>query len=89
MSIKEATLYPDDQETLGNLAISYLLNGQVAAARKTIDAAIRFDAYDGINLHVGQLIQDVETGKRRCPKTIRDAHRKKAPWPFERLLWWR
>ena len=89
VSIKEATLFPDDQETLGNLAISYLLNGQVAAARKTIDAAIQLDAYDGVNLHVDQLIQDVETGKRPCPQTIRDAHRKKAPWPFERLLWWR
>jgi len=65
------------------------LNRQVAAARKTIDAAIQLDAYDGVNLHVGQLIQDVETGKRRCPKTIRDAQRKRKPWPFEQLRWWR
>ena len=92
VSIKEATLFPDNQETLGNLAISYLLNQQISAARKTIDAAIQLKPSDEVNQHVSELIRSVETGERPCPKTLGEARgrvRKPKLSFWTRLLWWR
>ncbi len=93
VSIREATLFPDSEQTLGNLAICYLLNQQVPAARKTIDAAIRLNPSDRVNEHTGRLIRSVETGERACPRTLANAGGKKGKkrpasfWNW--LMWWR
>ena len=88
-AVKEATLLPDNEKTLGNLAICYLLSEQIPAARKTIDAAIVLTPSDEVNQYVSQLIHSVETGERPCPRTLDEAQGKKKPSFFERLLWWR
>ena len=68
--VREATSFPDDVETLGNLGLCYLLNQNLAAARKTIDAALRLDETDRVNLKVRSVIQSVESGDRPCPRTV-------------------
>ena len=93
VSIKEATFFPDNEETLGNLATCYLLNQQVPAARKTINAALQLKPSDRVNQQVSALIRAVESGQRPCPRTIDEAHgrkqRRKKPFFLDRLMWWR
>ena len=72
--VREATSRPDDIETLGNLGLCYLLNQNLVAARKTIEAAVRLDNTDQVNLKVLSVIQSVESGDRPCPTTVSEIH---------------
>ena len=55
-----AALRPDDPESLGNLALNYLLAARVDAAKQTIDAALKLRSEDPIN-------QRPRTVDRRSP----------------------
>ena len=93
VSIQEATLFPDNEATLGNLATCYLLNQQVPAARKTIEAALQLKPSDRVNQQVSELIRAIESGQRPCPRTINEAQgqkqKRKKPFFLNRLMWWR
>jgi tetratricopeptide (TPR) repeat protein len=66
------TLDPSNAETLGNLAVSFLLAGQLVPARKTIDAANKINPDDRINQAISRVLREVETGSREQPKSLRD-----------------
>jgi tetratricopeptide (TPR) repeat protein len=66
------TLDPGNAELLGNLAVSFLLAGKKAPARKSIDAAIKIDPSDRINQTISRVLLEVETGSREQPKLLRD-----------------
>ena len=94
VAIKEATLFPDNEETLGNLATCYLLNKQVPAARKTIDAALRLNPTSPVSQQIDELIQAVEAGECPCPLTLHEAQtttlkRSSGSTFWSRLAWWR
>lgn len=79
-----AALQPDNAETLSNLALTYLLAGQDAAAAKTIAAAVSIDGLDDVNRHVERIITDVQTGRRARPKTFQELTNP----PRQRKAWW-
>ena len=65
-------LQPDNPETLGNLALIYLMAKKWEPAKKAIASALKLAPDDKINLHVKQIIDDVVTGARPQPKSIND-----------------
>lgn len=81
-----ASLKPDDPESLGNLALNYLMVARLDAARKTIDSALKIDPDDEVNQTVSQMISDVETGRRPQPRTMAELQEppmaKKRFWEF-------
>lgn len=69
---KAASLRPDDAESIGNLAVAYLVNGQQHEAEKTIQAALKLDPNDEINANVSKMVAEVRDGERPAPKNLRD-----------------
>jgi len=66
------SLDPANAELLGNLAVSFLLAGQLVPARKTIDAAIKLGPNDHINQTISRVLRELETGARDQPQSLRD-----------------
>lgn len=88
VAIKEATLFPDDHQTLGNLALCYLLDQQITPALKTIDAAITIGPEDQVNLNLRDVIDDVVANRRSCPVTMKEiGGTLQQPW-WKRWLGW-
>ena len=69
---KAATLKPDDRETLGNLAIIYLMAERIDAAQKAINSALKIDPDDTVNQNLHALIVSVANGGRAQPKSMQD-----------------
>lgn len=93
---KAAALQPDNAETLGNLACSYLIDGQLDKATSTIKAALRQAPADTVNLTVKKLIERVQTGDLPQPQKLADLTRptprsksKKTSSFFRRLMFWK
>lgn len=61
-----------DTGLIANLALSYLINGDLALAKQTIDKAIAIDPKDEINHNLKATIEEVISGKRPQPKKISD-----------------
>jgi tetratricopeptide (TPR) repeat protein len=70
------SLEPEDAGLLGNLALSYLLDGETLLAKDTIQKAQDLNSDDIININIYNLITDVLAGKRERPKTLLEASEK-------------
>ncbi|WP_295122445.1 hypothetical protein [uncultured Chitinophaga sp.] len=57
---------------MGNLALSYLLNGEVENAERTIAAALVHSPDDGINQVLQTIIAEVKSGQRQRPYKYED-----------------
>ena len=68
-------LQPDDPESLGNLSLGYLLAQRVDAAHKAITAAIALRPEDPVNQRLQRIIEDVRSGRRPQPMSMRDLQR--------------
>jgi tetratricopeptide (TPR) repeat protein len=82
-------LDPANAELLGNLALAFLLAGQLVPARKTIDAATKIDPHDRINLTVSRILREIEAGHRPKPQSLHDLTRPAQPKKrslFQRLF---
>jgi Flp pilus assembly protein TadD len=82
-------LDPGNAESLGNLAVSFLLAGQIVPARKTIDAAIKLEPNDRINQTISRVLREVETGSRAQPKSLRELTKPAQPkkWSLFKRFW--
>lgn len=78
-------LDPSNAEALGNLAVAFLLAGQLMPARKAIDAAIKLAPGDRINRTIDRVLREVETGSRAQPQSLQDLTRPLPP-TWRRLL---
>lgn len=83
---RAASLAPDDHETLGNLAVAYLLAARGADAKKTIDAAIRLEPTNSINQLIQRVTIEVLEGKREQPTSLA-ALSKPAPRRKKKPFW--
>lgn len=66
------TLDPGNAESLGNLAVAFLLAGRLVPARKAINAATKIAPNDRINQTISRVLLEVETGRREQPQSLRD-----------------
>lgn len=73
------TLDPGNAELLGNLAVAFVLAKQLVPARKAIDAATKIDPNDRINQTIARVLQEIETGRREQPESLRDFARPVQP----------
>jgi tetratricopeptide (TPR) repeat protein len=67
-----ASLEPDNPETLGNLALTYLMAEKIEPAQKAIASAIKLAPDDEVNQNLDQIIRDVVSGKRDQPRSMAD-----------------
>ena len=83
------TLDPGNAELLGNLAVAFLLAGQLVPARKAIDAAGQIDPNDRINKTISRVLGEVEAGSREQPKSLSDLSRPVQPkrWSLFKRFW--
>jgi tetratricopeptide (TPR) repeat protein len=65
-------LNPSDSGLHANLALAYLLSGQPQIAKVHVEQAYAMDSRDKITEAVRQIIDEVMTGKRPCPRHSRD-----------------
>lgn len=75
-------LKPDDIELLGNLAIAYVLDGRLEAARKTINHARSIDPHDSTNQFIESRVDQIRCGVMPPPKTLAELQlgpREKSP----------
>jgi tetratricopeptide (TPR) repeat protein len=63
---------PDDAALASNLALAYLLVRRLPDARRTVDAALAQDSGDTVTQTVQRIIDEVESGKRPQPTSMRD-----------------
>nr|MBA3684839.1 hypothetical protein [Planctomycetota bacterium] len=75
VATRAVTLTPDDPEMLGNLAISFLIAGQLPQAETAIQAALRAAPGDQVNRNVEGLIRAVRVGERERPRDLGEAMR--------------
>lgn len=73
VATRAVILAPDDAEALGNLAISFLIAGQLPQAEKAIRRALGIAPGDAVNRNVEQLIRTVVTGVRPQPRNLAEA----------------
>jgi tetratricopeptide (TPR) repeat protein len=59
---------PGDPGLLANLALAHLFNQNPAGAKRLADAALVADPSDTVTRAVVQLIDEVVSGRRRCPR---------------------
>jgi len=83
------TLDPGNAELLGNLAVAFLLAGQLVPARKAIDAATKLNPSDRINQMISRVLGEIETGLREQPQSLRDLTKPLKPkrWNFFKRFW--
>jgi tetratricopeptide (TPR) repeat protein len=91
VEVAQATvvLDPGNAELLGNLAVAFLLAGQLVPARKAIDAATKIDPNDRINLTISRVLREIETGRREQPQSLRDLTNPAPPkrWSMFKRFW--
>lgn len=61
---------PDNIELLGNLAVAYLLNGELEKSQTTIQHATGIDANDSVNGLIAKVVKQVIDGKLQQPATL-------------------
>lgn len=61
---------PLSPELLGNLAVAYLIHGQTAAAQKTMQAALKQQPENEINLTLMSIFTEIAEGRRKQPKNL-------------------
>jgi tetratricopeptide (TPR) repeat protein len=83
------TLDPGNAELLGNLAVAFLLAGQLVPARKAINAATKFNPNDRINQVISRVLGEIETGRREQPQSLRDLTKPLQPkrWAWFKRFW--
>ncbi len=67
-----SSLDPNDAGLLGNVALSYLINGELLNSKQTIRKAMELDPDDEINKSLNLVIEEVVSGKRKRPNSLRD-----------------
>ncbi len=72
VSLYALQLNDKDAGLIGNLALAYLLNGDLNLASSTIDKAISADPADKINHTLKRIIDEVISGKREAPRKYSD-----------------
>jgi tetratricopeptide (TPR) repeat protein len=72
ISLFASSLKPNDSGLIGNVALSYLISGNLILAEQNIKKAIELNPKDKINLRLDQIINEVKTGKRKKPKNYND-----------------
>jgi Flp pilus assembly protein TadD len=91
VEVAQATvvLDPGNAELLGNLAVAFLLAGQLVPARKAIDAATKIDPNDRINLTISRVLREIEIGRREQPQSLRDLTSPAPPkrWSMFKRFW--
>jgi tetratricopeptide (TPR) repeat protein len=65
-----SSLDPDDAGLMGNVALSYLIKGDLPAAKKIAKKALNLDPEDVINRNLLHYIDDINSGKRKLPKKL-------------------
>jgi tetratricopeptide (TPR) repeat protein len=66
---------PKDAGLLANLALAYLVNGQLDEATRAADASLQLDPADVISARLKARIDDVRSGRRAQPKTLGELQR--------------
>lgn len=61
------SLLPNDHGLLGNLALAYLIQGDLEKAQQTIDTALIVLSTDPINMQLKHIIEETIAGKRERP----------------------
>ena len=79
-------LETDNPESLGNLAISYLMAQRYDAARKAIDAALKLSPDDKINQTIARILTEIEEGRRDTPKSLGDLSKPARPKKKKKFL---
>lgn len=74
VALHASSLDKENAGLLGNLALAYLLNGNLDEANATIKKALQIDPNDSINLNLRVIIEEVKTGKRKKPMKISDLY---------------
>ena len=75
VSLHTLTLDSNNSGLVANLALSYLINGDLDLSSKNIDKAIELDPNDKINYNLKKVIDEVITGKRKQPKKYDDLNK--------------
>ncbi len=65
-------LKPNDAGLISNLALALLLNNKSREARERAEEAVRANPADFVSKNVLQFIDDVVSGKRPYPKSLRE-----------------
>jgi len=65
-------LHPEDSGMLANLALAYVIDGQVDVAIQTADRAVAVDPRDDVSATALQRILEVRAGKRPAPHVLGD-----------------
>ncbi|MEO1528423.1 MAG: hypothetical protein AAFX06_23620 [Planctomycetota bacterium] len=92
---RAVSLQPDDAGSLGNLGLSYLLAERIDAARRALEAALRINPQDAINRSLLQIVEEVESGLRPQPNSLRDLQRSVSKastsktTPTRKRPWWK
>lgn len=63
---------PENAGLVCNLALAVLFSGNPQRALQLIEAAIQLDPRDRIAANLQKIIMEVNQGKRRCPRHVRD-----------------
>ena len=82
---RSAIAHPDNHEVIANLAITHLMAGNLPAAVKSIQAAMKLGPEDDANRAIAGLINDVVRGRRPAPAKLGDVYAKRQPkrwWQF-------
>ncbi len=64
--------FPKHVGLVANYAIALLLNQQIDMAYSVVEEAIKLDPQDHITKNVLELVKEVKSGKRQCPRSIYD-----------------
>lgn len=72
VSLHALSLDSNNAGLIGNLALAYLINGDLDLANTTINKALGIDSSDKINMKLKSIIEDVINGKRTQPKKYDD-----------------
>lgn len=78
---RAVSLAPDDDGLIANLGLAHLLAGNVQAALKAIDAAIKRGPNDPVNLLLKRIIYDVAHGRRSQPRSMAELTSPQEPTP--------
>lgn len=65
-------LSPDDAGLVANLALAYLVGGQIDEAVTAVDKSLKIAPDDKITLDLRTIIHEVRDGKRPQPKSLRE-----------------
>ncbi|HSD62294.1 MAG TPA: hypothetical protein VLB50_00790 [Ignavibacteriaceae bacterium] len=76
ISLKAYSLSPEDAGLLSNLALSYLINGNINEAKKRIDRALEMDPEDRATQALSNLIDEIKAGKREQPHSLTELERR-------------